>query len=187
MIVSIPVATYNLLRFVEPALPPKVSSRIAGVTLLSCLLSLLGIAFAYYISLPAALIFLSEFSTESVQSLISANEYFSFVTRYLGGFALVFQLPLALITINRITPLRPGTLMRKQGVVLLLSFLVAAVLTPTPDPINQAIMAAPIVILYQFAVLWIWIVNRKLPPETWASASTKSRSKSITDIKIIKR
>jgi sec-independent protein translocase protein TatC len=177
--VSLPIITYNVLRFVQPALPLRLSSKIYTMTVASCFLTALGLLFAYLVSLPAALKFLNGFTTGNIQSLISADAYFSFATRYLFGFALVFQLPLILVIINKVVPLRFSRLMRMQGVVLLVSYILAAILTPTPDPINQTIMALPIVLLYQVAVIWICISNALSPrpsPPTPATLSPVPRS-----------
>src|SRR5690606_20255917 len=112
-------------------------------------------------SLPAALHFLSNFSTGSVTSLISANEYFNFVMIYVACFALLFQMPLIIAFINKITPLTPRLLMKKQRFVILGSFIVAAIITPTPDPLNQTLMALPIIGLYQSSIGVVWQSNRR--------------------------
>jgi hypothetical protein len=78
---------------------------------------------------------------------------------YLAGFASLFQLPLLLITINKIKPLRTSTLLGYLRWVILVSFIVAAILTPTPDPFNQTVMALPIIILYLISVLLLAIIN----------------------------
>lgn len=158
---ALPVFTYNILRFFEPVFSKKSVKRLILMLVFSCLLLFSGIAFAYYVSLPAALGFLSRFSTEDVQALISAEEYFVFVTRYLLGFGILFQLPLFLVVINSTTPLSLTTLLRFQKWVVLISFVVAAFLTPTPDFFNQLVMAVPILLLYQLSVLLIWFINRK--------------------------
>jgi sec-independent protein translocase protein TatC len=123
----------------------------------------MGAAFAYFITLPAALHFLNEFSSDQVKALISTNEYISFVTIYVAAFAILFQLPLILLFINHITPLSPGALMRQQRLVILLSFVAAAVITPTPDIVNQTFMALPIIVLYQISMALVWLVNRRPP------------------------
>ena len=159
-LLSLPIFTYHVLKFLEPVLPEHVKTHLPWFLLAAALLMLTGLSFAYFVSLPAALYFLGEFGSAQVQSLISTNEYFSFVVRYLAGFGILFQLPLILLLINSITPLKLKTLMHYQRYVIVLSFILAAVLTPTPDPLNQTIMAVPIILLYEVSVLAIWYVNR---------------------------
>ena len=160
VIASVPILVYNLLRFLEPALPGKRSMNSFVVFLSSLVLLITGISFAYYISLPAALNFLNGFSSETVKALITTGDYLSFSGFYIGGFAAIFQLPLILLFINHIKPLDPGSLMRSTPYVVLLAFVMAAVLTPTTDPINQLIMAGPIIGLYLLSAVLVWFKNK---------------------------
>ena len=73
----------------------------------------------------------------------------------------LFQIPLLLLIINRITPLKPSKLTKAQKFIFPASFIVAAIITPTPDPLNQFLMAMPIIFLYQIGVVIIWLVNLK--------------------------
>lgn len=160
-LVSIPVLVYQLLRFIQPAFPHKLQCLMPRILLISCLLVLCGMSFAYFVSLPASLYFLNKFSTSQIQSLISTTEYFSFITRYIFGFGLLFQLPLALIVVNSVKKISPSVLMRYQRWVILSSFIAAAILTPTPDLFNQLIMAVPLILLYEISVLVILFLNQK--------------------------
>lgn len=160
-LLAIPVIIYNLFKFIEPAIPPYVAYSIRNVVIVSIGLALFGSAFAYYISLPAALYFLDNFNSEQISSLITAQEYFTFVVLYIGGFAMLFQMPLVFSFINKIKKLSPVILMKKQRYVMLGSFIIAAILTPTPDPINQVIMAVPIILLYQVSVAVVWSENKR--------------------------
>lgn len=161
IVAAVPVLIYNALKFVEPVVPHRVRWLIAKVLVASTLLALAGMAFAYFVSLPAALHFLGNFGAEGIHSWISTNEYLSFVMIYLAGFALLFQLPLILLFFNNITPMKPRRLLRKQRWVIVGSFIAAALITPTPDPANQAIMAGPIIVLYQISIGLVWGANRR--------------------------
>lgn len=160
-LITIPVVIYNFIKFVSPAIPSGVTYSAARWVSVSALLAVAGVSFAYFVSLPAALYFLSSFNSEYVQSLISAQEYFSFVMLYTAGFAALFQMPLIIYIINKMTPLKPAALMKKQRIVILASFIIAAILTPTPDPINQTLMAAPIIGLYQASIGVVWQSNKR--------------------------
>jgi sec-independent protein translocase protein TatC len=160
-LVTIPVLIYHLLCFIAPALSRSIRRSIALILIASLILMLIGIGFAYFISLPAALYFLNKFSSDEIKSLLSANEYLSFVMLYLGGFALVFQLPLLILFVNWVSTLKITTLWRLQSYIIVGSFIVAAILTPTPDPLNQTIMALPIILLYEISMVITWLVNRR--------------------------
>lgn len=159
VIVTVPVFVYQLCKFLSPAFRRHI--RATSIIFFSSFLACLGVLFAYFIGLPASLHFLANIDSQNLTSLITVNEYLNFVFGYMAGFALLFQLPLILLFINRIKPQRPGRLMRIQRYVILISFIVAAILTPTPDPVNQTIMALPIIALYQFSVVLIWFINRR--------------------------
>lgn len=149
-IFALPVVVYQVFAFFGPLLRNKAKKLIVWFAFLSVLLASLGILFAYFISLPAALHFLVNFGRESadIQALITADEYFNFVLAYIAGFAALFQLPLIISFVNKVKPLKPAQLLGGTRYVVLGSFVIAALITPTPDPLNQALMAGPIILLY---------------------------------------
>jgi sec-independent protein translocase protein TatC len=149
LVAALPVLIYHVFGFFGPLIRVKTKRGIVRYVVASFLLAGAGISFAYFISLPAALHFLVSFGDESnIQSMITANEYFNFVLTYVAGFALLFQVPLLLVLTDRIKPLPPGKLLKSTRYVILASFVAAALITPTPDPMNQLLMAGPIIALY---------------------------------------
>ena len=195
VIFAVPVLIFHLIRFLAPVLPSYSLRFLVTILLSSCLLLALGVTFAYFVSLPAALYFLNEFSNEQVQALISTDTYMSFVALYLAGFAVLFQLPLLLLIINGVLPLTPKKLLANTKWVILASFVIAALITPTPDPFNQAIMAGPVILLYVASTIPIKVVNRKrtpkIDPETPATTSRSNTPTpgrfDMSQITIIKR
>lgn len=161
ILVALPVIIYNICRFLGPVVSTKSKRLFVAVVFWSVMLAAAGVTFAYMISLPAALNFLTNFGGPNIESLITADEYFNFAITYLVGFAVLFQLPLLILFINRIKPLPPGKMMKMQRYIVILSFIVAAILTPTPDPFNQLLMAAPAILLYQVAVVLVIVINYK--------------------------
>lgn len=161
-LLSLPIFVYHIVRFIEPALPRKFPNLILTTLAASSILLIIGMGFAYFVSLPAALYFLNKFSTDKIQSIISTAEYFSFVTKYLLGFGIIFQLPLIMLTANSLQKMPTQSLFKLERWVIVISFLIAAILTPTSDILNQLIMALPLILLYQVTIILLWIVNRKL-------------------------
>ena len=161
-VVSLPVVVYQAFGFFEPLVPVRTRRSFVGYVFVSVLLASMGIAFAYFVSLPASLRFLVNFGSESgnIQALITADEYFNFVLTYIAGFAALFQLPLLITFINKVTPLKPSQLLGATRYVVLGSFIVSAIITPTPDPLNQTLMAGPIILLYFFSVGLVAVTNR---------------------------
>lgn len=160
ILVALPVVVYNLLKFIEPAGSIKLAHRGTRQLIYSMLLAVAGGCFAYFVSLPGALHFLKSFDALNVYPLISAKEYLTFTMTYIGSFAIIFQLPLVISFIDRIKPMGPKKLFGKQRWVIVASFVIAAFATPTPDPMNQAIMAAPLIVLYNLSVLIVWGQSR---------------------------
>ncbi len=152
-VLALPVLIYQVFAFFGPLIKLKTKRSFVLYVVCSFLLAAGGLLFAYTISLPAALHFLVTFGTDSnIKSLITANEYFNFVLTYMAGFAALFQVPLIVLLIDKIKPIPPSKLLGTIRYVVLFSFIVAAVITPTPDPINQALMAGPIILLYLMSV-----------------------------------
>jgi sec-independent protein translocase protein TatC len=160
-LLAMPFIVYQILAFIKPALPKISIKKTFFIIIFSWLLMCLGVSLAYFLSLPAALFFLNSFGTPEVKSLISSRDYLSFVMLYLGGFGLTFQLPLVLLLINSFKKLSVKGMFRYLKFIILGSFIFAAILTPTPDLFNQTITAIPIVILYIFSIVMVWIANRK--------------------------
>jgi sec-independent protein translocase protein TatC len=158
-LVAIPALVYQMYRYLEPVMGDAGRS-VVRYTVFSTLLALLGILFAYFISLPSALHFLTNFGIEHITAMLTADAYMSFVTAYLLGAAVLFQVPLVLMIFNNIRPLPPRKLMSFQRYVVVGAFIIAAIITPTPDPINQAILAVPIILMYQFGIGLVWLANR---------------------------
>ncbi|MDO8335726.1 MAG: twin-arginine translocase subunit TatC [Candidatus Saccharibacteria bacterium] len=161
LVVGIPFLFYQICQFLAPAFKRLGAKRPIKILVSSLALATLGVAFGYFVSLPAALRFLTNYDSQNITPLIIVGEYLNFVFSYLLGFAVLFQLPLIMLFINRIKPQNPRNLMKKQRWVVLFSFIIAAVLTPTPDPVNQLIMAAPVILLYQISVGLVWLQNRR--------------------------
>lgn len=155
-----PLILFQTVRFIEPALPNQRLSVLIRYMTASILLLAGGVLFAYFVTLPAALRFLGQFGGPDIHALISANEYMNFVMAYLAGFGLLFQIPIIVLFINRIKPIPPRALLRASRSVIIGAFVMAAILTPTPDPINQGLMAGPIIGMYGLSTGMVLITNK---------------------------
>jgi sec-independent protein translocase protein TatC len=171
IVLGFPVIIYHVYQFLVPLFVKHKKIILVSYTIASFVMACLGALFAYFISLPAALHFLTQFGGENIESLIKADEYFAFALAYVGGFAILFQIPLVVLFINKITPLKPSGMFRAQRWVVLGSFIVAAIITPTPDPLNQALMAAPAIVLYQISIVLVFVVNWRRPRSVRPKAS----------------
>jgi sec-independent protein translocase protein TatC len=160
-IITLPLLLFQIYKFTEPVFATKPIGNLPIYILISMLLSLSGVIFSYYLVLPLTLEFLAKFEGELLKALISTSDYFDFIFKYLFGFALLFQLPIIVIFLGRLFKFKARTLLKYWRHVIVLSFIVSAILTPTPDPLNQSIMAAPIIILYLISLSAL-ALSRKL-------------------------
>lgn len=166
LVIATPVIIYQLLAFLQPLMKDTTrkflicSSTAAGVVALG------GVVFGYFIGLPSALHFLlHQFTTIQIRPLITIQSYMQFVSLYLLGSALMFQLPLILFIINRIKPLKPSGLLKYERHLIAGAFIVAFIMNPTPNILGQLVVVAPIILMYQAGIILIWTVNRSHNPE----------------------
>jgi len=162
IVFSLPVIVYNTLRFIEPLLAKASRRFILFGSFISGLLAVAGIIFGYYLGLPAALHFLlHQFTTVQIQPLVTIQSYLGFVIVYMVGSAMLFQLPLLLLFINRIKPLKPRRLLHYERWVILIAFVLAGLMNPTPNVLSQLLVAGPFIFMYQVGIMLIAITNRK--------------------------
>ncbi|HJP96843.1 MAG TPA: twin-arginine translocase subunit TatC [Candidatus Saccharimonadales bacterium] len=161
---SIPVIVYQILRYMEPLLRFNTRRVVAWGSIASGILAAIGMTFGYFIGLPAALHFLlNQFVTAQIQPLLTIQSYMSFVTVYMLGSALLLQVPLILLIINRIKPLKPKKLLSfsVQRWVIVVSIVGGALMNPNPNPVALFLVSSPMIVSYQAGVFMIWLINRK--------------------------
>ena len=163
IIVSLPVILYQLYRFLSPLMLTASRRFAILLTLSSVLLATAGILFGYFIAVPSALQFLTTFAGEYVDAQLTTTSYLSFITMYLLGLAALFQLPLILLLVNRISgPLKPSKLLASERFLIGGAFIAAAIITPTPDIANQLLLAGPVIGVYQLGVVGVVLQNREV-------------------------
>ena len=164
ILIALPMLLFQLMQFARPALKPIKTKTIVTLIATSLVLTVLGILYAYIISLPAALHFLTTFNSADVKALISVSDYMRFLFAYLMGTVIAFQLPLLLFFANKIRRFPPGGMLRLQRPTIVGSIIFAGVITPTVDPINQLLVAAPIVALFEIGAIAVVLTNRAHKP-----------------------
>lgn len=167
LVLSLPVIVYNVLRFIEPLLTYASRRFIMAISVASAVLAACGMIFGYLLGLPAALHFLlHQFMTVQIQPLLTIQAYLSFVIVFMFGSAMLFQLPLILLCINRIKPLQPRRLLHYERWVILAAFVLSGLMNPSPNILSQLLIAGPFIIMYQLGIVMIYWINRqaKLSP-----------------------
>jgi sec-independent protein translocase protein TatC len=161
IVLSLPVILYQVMKFLSPVIKESVTKTILKASFVSALLAVGGFIFGYEVGLPVALHFLGDqFHTNQIHALFTITEYMSFLTIYLGGSALLFQLPLLVWFIDKIKPTGPRTFLRFERHVIAGSFIVAMLMAPVPNVIYQCLIAMPIIVMYQIAILIVWYGHR---------------------------
>jgi len=160
-LIALPVVLYQVWAFILPAL--SIKERIATLILvpLSVILFFIGLIFSYMFVLPAGIKFFMGFATEDLQPLLSLGEYLSFVISFLLPFGFIFELPLVIIVLAKLGMIDSRFLIDKNKHVLVLSFVVGAVIAPTPDVISQTMVAVPILVMYEMSILIVKYILKK--------------------------
>ncbi len=159
---SIPVIIAQVLRYVQPLMSRGTTKFIAIASAVSGLFAVAGMMYGYFWGLPAALHFLlHQFVTQQIRPLVTIQSYMSFVTVYMLGSALLFQVPLVMIYINRIKPLKPRGLLKYERWVIGLAFVCSGLMNPSPNILAQLLLAGPIILMYQAGIIIVWLTNRR--------------------------
>lgn len=153
LILAIPFILWQFWGFIKPGLYEK-ERKMAGliaVATIACFL--IGVSFAYFVMIPTSLDFTSNFKFEGVDNRFTISNYFSFVLGFILACGVVFEMPMLSYALSRFGIVSPGFLRkyrRHAGVIILV---VAAIITPTPDPFNQLILAVPLYGLYEISII----------------------------------
>jgi sec-independent protein translocase protein TatC len=160
IVIAAPVVFYQIWRFVTPGLRDVERRYALPFIVISQLLFLSGAVFSYFLT-PRGLEFLLGFAGENIVSLMDANRYFTFLLQAMIGFGLAFELPLILITLVFMGVLGSQQLRNARAGALFGIFVLAAVITPTQDPITMSLMALPLVLFYELSILVARLVERR--------------------------
>lgn len=153
-----PIIFYQAWSFVLPGLYPH-ERRIALVlSMLSVFFFLLGITFAFFVVLPFTIRFFLGFQNESLEAMFSFSNYISYSLGILGGFGLVFEMPVAAMILASQGIITARFLARQRRAAIVIIFVVAAIFTP-PDVVSQVLMAVPLVLLYEVSIILARIVQ----------------------------
>ncbi len=153
VILSMPNTLYWLWKFVAPGLLPKERRYISRIVFFTSLCFFAGVAFGYYVLLPSALKFFSTFGTQTIEMNIAIDRYVSFVLALLLGSGLVFELPMISYFLTKLGLLTPAFMRHYRRHSIIVILFIAAIVTPTPDPVTQLILALPMMALYEVSIL----------------------------------
>jgi len=151
---ALPAITYQIARFVLPGLRPN-EKRFLMLLLPGAVVSFVaGAAFAYFVMLPPSLRFLLSFGSEIAEATWAIGEYITFVTNLMFWTGVIFEAPLLAFFLAKLGIITSEMLSSNRKYALLVSAIVAAVITPTPDPFNMMLVMAPLIVLFEVSV-WV--------------------------------
>jgi len=160
-LLALPVVLYQLWAFIVPALNAKERTSSAILVPSSVVLFFTGLSFSYFLVLPAGIQFFMGFATEDLQPMLTLGQYLTFVISFLLPFGFIFQLPLFILVLAKLGVVTSVFLYKKRKYVLLLSFVVGAIISPTPDVLSQTMIAVPILVMYEVSACIVKYILKK--------------------------
>lgn len=160
IILSSPVLFYQFWMFVSPGLYRTEKKYLVPIVILSVMFFILGSSFGYFVVFPYGFKFFLGFATDTIQAMPSMKEYLGFASKMLLAFGFVFELPLVLTFMARMGLVSVDFLKKNRKYAILIFFILAAVITP-PDVVTQIMMALPLAVLYEVAIVGARIFGKK--------------------------
>lgn len=161
LFIALPFIGYQIAAFVAPGLEPHEKKWLKRLVPASFLLFLGGAAFAYFAVLPFALHFFLSFENGGLESMWRIEEYVGFNTMMLIVCGLVFQTPIVILVLAMLGIVNAKMLAAGRRWAIVVIFIIAGIVTPTPDAFTQCVVAVPMIVLYELS---IWIVRAAVKP-----------------------
>ena len=149
LVIAAPIILHQIWLFVKPALTVREKQLSNWILPVAIGLFGIGIVFSYFLVLPAAVKFFMGFATDELQPMFSIGQYMDFVLSFVLPFGFIFELPLILIILGYFNLITSRFLKTKRKIFILISFIIGAVISPTPDMFSQTMIALPMILLYE--------------------------------------
>jgi len=162
--ISAPGILWQVWGFVAPGLHTHEKKYAAPFVIIGSLLFLIGGAFSIFVVTPYAISFLLSYSRPGLKPMITIENHIDFLLKFTLAFGAVFELPLLITLASRMGLVTAKMLAQNRKYAILGAFIIGAVLTPTPDAFNQALMAGPLIILYEVGIICARIFGRRATP-----------------------
>src|ERR671925_1965852 len=162
IVLSFPLLLYFLAEFVLPALTAVEKRFLFPAIGVSFALFLLGVTVCYFWLLPKTILFFFR-DTESLgwEPAWTVQQYYSFVTRFTMGFGLAFELPVVVLALVYFGLITYKFMARTRPYAIVLIFILAAIIAPTPDLLTLVAMALPMALLYETCIWVAWLMERR--------------------------
>lgn len=160
---AFPIILYQILAFCAPALTSKEKRYLFTFIPGSILPFLGGVAFGYYVLIPPAVNFLINFGSEVATPMIRLANYINIAIMLLFWMGMVFETPVVMFILAKLRIVSSSAFSKWRKYWIVISFVLGAVITPTFDPINQTLVAGPLIILYELGIWLSKLAARKSP------------------------
>lgn len=160
VLLASPVIFHQIWRFIAPGLYQHEKKLLLPFSLTSTFCFLGGAAFGYFVVFPPAFRFLISYSSEFLEPMPAVSEYFSLALRLLLAFGLIFELPVFMVFLAKLGMVNAAFLAKNRKYAFLIAFIIAAIATPTPDVVNQLLMAGPLLVLYEISIAAVRVFAR---------------------------
>ncbi len=162
--IAAPVILWQVWAFIAPGLHQHERKYAMPFVLIGSVMFVLGGAFSLYVVTPYALTFLLSYARPGLKPMITLENEVDFLLKFTLAFGAVFELPLALTLLARMGVVTARMLAKNRKYAILGAFIAGAILTPTPDAFNQALMAGPLIILYEVGIVSARIFGKRPAP-----------------------
>jgi sec-independent protein translocase protein TatC len=159
VVLAAPIIMYQVWMFIAPGLYSNEKRLAIPFVLFTTIGFLAGAAFNHYIAFPFMMAFFASFNTPDLAFMPKLDDVFGLYTKMLLGMGIVFQMPTVVFFLAKMKLVTARFLWKNGRYAILAAFVIAAVVTPTGDPMNQTIFAAPMIALYLLSIVIAWIVN----------------------------
>jgi len=179
LLLTAPYTLFEIWRFVSPGLYRDEKKYVLPFLFFSTLLFGSGVLFGYYIALPPAFAFFVSFSTDFLKPMISFKEYLSLTLKFLLAFGLCFEMPVFMFFLAKLGVVDAKMLSKQRRYAILIIFIAAAILTPSPDAISQILMALPLMFLYEVSIVVVRFARstKKHAPEEREETTAEMENK----------
>lgn len=158
-VIASPYVMYQVWGFISPGLYSKEKRMAAPFVLFTTLGFLAGAAFNHYVAFPFMMQFFASFNGTDLTFMPRLEDTFGLYAKMLLGMGVIFQMPTVVFFLAKLRLVTARFLWQHGKYAILVAYIVAAVITPTGDPMNQTIFAAPMILLYFLSIIIAWVVN----------------------------
>lgn len=161
VVIALPVFVYQVVMFLSPGLTSREKRTLFTLLPGVVVFFLAGAAFSYFVLVPSVVKFLLTFDTNVAVQAVSIGSYINAVVSLLFWMGVGFEAPFVMYLLTVIGIATPKFFSSQRRLWFVIAFILAAVITPTPDPVNQSLVAGPFIILYEIGIIFSRLAVRK--------------------------